>query len=150
MRTTDLAQVLVVSDRPGDTPVLVDAITDRALRGPAAFHVLVPYPAHAEVHPLDARRRDHREEARHDLHEMLPALQAAVPDHSVTGSVSVSKDVMDAVESALTAERFDEIILITVPHEIERRLHVDLPHRLAHLGVPITTIVQPLGAAHPV
>lgn len=61
----------------------------------------------------------------------------------MTGSVSIRTDVTDAVEAAQEGHPFDEIVLITVPHEIERRLHVDLPHRVAHLGVPITTVVQP-------
>jgi hypothetical protein len=27
-----------------------------------------------------------------------------------------------------------------VPHGLERWLHVDLPHRVAHLGLPITVV----------
>lgn len=142
MSSTDPVRVLVVSDRPDDTPMLVEAIADRAHLGPARFHVLVPNPARAEWHPLDPERGDHIAETRKALEDVLPSLQAAAGG-PVTGSVSIRADVMDAVESAQDGHPFDEIVLITLPHEIERRLHVDLPHRLAHLGVPITTVVQP-------
>ncbi len=37
-------------------------------------------------------------------------------------------------------ESFDEIILATAPHDIEAWLHIDLPHRVAHLGLPVTTV----------
>jgi hypothetical protein len=51
---------------------------------------------------------------------------------------------MDAIEEMLHDEPFDEIILSVAPHPIERWLHVDLPHRLALLGVPVTSVGQPV------
>ena len=47
---------------------------------------------------------------------------------------------MDAIEETLAAGDFDEIIVSTLPHHISRWLHVDLPHRLTHLGLPVTTV----------
>jgi len=47
---------------------------------------------------------------------------------------------MDAIEEALDVEKFDEIILSTLPHSVSRWLHVDLPRRVAHLGLPVTTV----------
>jgi hypothetical protein len=47
---------------------------------------------------------------------------------------------MDAIEDALRNEQFDEIILSTLPHSVSRWLHLDLPHRVAHLGLPLTTV----------
>lgn len=134
-------RVLVVCDRPETTPVLLDAICERARRGPSVFHVLVPNPARAEWHPRDFNRRDGVVEAEAELALQVPLLRVAagVPVH---GSVSIRHDVMDAVEEAQVNDPFDEIILITVPHEIERRLHVDLPHRLKHLGVPVSAVQQ--------
>ncbi len=37
-------------------------------------------------------------------------------------------------------EPFDEIIVSVAPHTIERWLHVDLAHRVIHLGLPVTTV----------
>jgi hypothetical protein len=50
---------------------------------------------------------------------------------------------MDAIEEALMRSRYDEIILSTLPRSVSRWLHVDLPRRVAHLGVPVTTVIAP-------
>jgi len=44
------------------------------------------------------------------------------------------------VEEMLHDEPFDEIMLSVAPHTIERWLHVDLAHRVAHLGLPVTLV----------
>jgi hypothetical protein len=54
MASPDLAQVLVVTDRVEAPPKLLDSIRGRTARGPLEFHVLVPNPALAEWHPIDA------------------------------------------------------------------------------------------------
>ena len=50
---------------------------------------------------------------------------------------------MDAsrIEETLRDRAFDEIILSTLPPTVSRWLHLDLPHRVAHLGLPLTTVV---------
>jgi hypothetical protein len=40
---------------------------------------------------------------------------------------------------------YDEIILSTLPRAVSRWLHIDLPSRVAHLGVPLTTVVAQEG-----
>jgi hypothetical protein len=47
---------------------------------------------------------------------------------------------MDAIEETLHDREFDEIILSTLPRSVSKWLHVDLPRRVAHLGLPVTTI----------
>jgi hypothetical protein len=47
---------------------------------------------------------------------------------------------MDAIEEALHEGDYHEIILSTLPHRVSRWLHVDLPQRVAHLGLPLTTV----------
>jgi hypothetical protein len=48
---------------------------------------------------------------------------------------------MDAIEETLQGGNFDEIILSTLPRSVSRWLHIDLPSRVSHLGIPVTVIV---------
>jgi hypothetical protein len=48
---------------------------------------------------------------------------------------------MDAIEEALQAGSYQGIILSTLPRSVSRWLHLDLPHRVAHLGLPVTTVI---------
>jgi hypothetical protein len=48
---------------------------------------------------------------------------------------------MDAIEEALHDGEFHEIILSTLPHSVSTWLHLDLPHRVSNLGLPLTTVV---------
>jgi hypothetical protein len=134
-------RVLVVTDRTAATPALLDTIRGRAARGPAEFRILVPNPAAAEWHPTHPERRDKVVEAEAVLAAALPLVEEAA-GHAVQGVVSIRHDPMDAIEDALQDARFDEIILATAPHGIERWLHVDLPHQVAHLGLPVTTVTD--------
>ena len=47
---------------------------------------------------------------------------------------------MDAIEEALHDGDFHEIVLSTLPHNLTRWLHLDLPQRVEHLGLPVTTV----------
>jgi uncharacterized membrane-anchored protein len=135
------AQVLVVADHTAVTPELADALRARAQDGPATFHVLVANPApSAEVTEHERRRRHDEGERVLDL--TLPFIARAV-GAGVTGSVSVRHNPMDAIEEALHEGDFQEIVLSTRPHSVTHWLHLDLPRRVEHLGLPTTTIVAP-------
>jgi hypothetical protein len=54
---------------------------------------------------------------------------------------------MDAIEETLHDGDFDEVILSTLPRSVSRWLHIDLPRRVGHLGVPVTTVVAEERAA---
>ncbi|WP_156028219.1 hypothetical protein [Candidatus Solirubrobacter pratensis] len=130
-----------MTDRTAATPALLRAIRERVARGPAVFRVLVPNPAPVEWHPLHPKRHDKVEEAERVLLRALPRIQDAV-DGAVRGRVSVRHDAMDAIEEMLHDEPFDEIILSMAPRRGEGWPHLDLPHRLAHLGLPVTTVEE--------
>jgi hypothetical protein len=146
MSTPDPTRVLVVTDRTAATPALLDTIRGRAARGPAEFRILVPNPAAAEWHPTHPESHEKVEEAKRVLAEALPLVEEAA-GHAVEGFVSIRHDPMDAIEETLHDEPFDEIILATAPHGVERWLHVDLPHRVAHLGLPVTTVTDEQASA---
>ena len=131
-------RVLVVTDRIAASPALLQAIRARAERGPIDVRMLVPNPAPAEWHPGHPERHAKAEAAQSVLAQTLPEMRTAagVP---VDGSVSTRHDPVDAIEEVLHDEPVDELIIATTPHHIEGWLHVDLPHRVAHLGLPVTT-----------
>jgi hypothetical protein len=142
MESSGAADVLVVAHRTAATPALLDAIRERAARGPARFHLLVPNPFIADWHPIHPERHEQEKitEAQHVLALALPLFDEAAAGH-VDGSVSIRHDPMDAIEEAVFGGDYDEIILSTLPRSVSRWLHVDLPHRVAHLGLPLTTVI---------
>jgi hypothetical protein len=132
------AQILIVADKTAATAQLADALRDRAATGPCSFHLLVPNPDHNGWRPSSLQHPDltHGEQV---LALALPVLRQASAAE-VTGAVSIRSDPFDAVEDILTLRSFDEIIVSTLPHHVSMWLHVDLPRRLAHLGMPVTTV----------
>jgi len=132
------AQVLVVARTTAPTPALLDAIRARVAQGPASFFLLVPNPAeHAEL--TDAERDRHFQEGEQILQLALPLIDQAAGTHA-DGAVSTRHDPMDAIEETLREGDFHEVIVSTLPHGISRWLHTDLPSRVAHLGLPVTTV----------
>src|SRR5581483_3355857 len=133
------AEVLIVAHRmTAATPALLESVSERAARSAASFHLLIPNPAeHAEL--TDAERERMHLEGEHALALALPLLDEAAGAHA-TGSVSPRHDPMDAIEETLRDGNFHEIVLSTPPHHISSLLHADLPHRVAHLGLPVTTV----------
>ena len=129
MEFADPAHVLVVAHKTAATPALLDAVWQRAERGPCFFHLLVPSPG-----PGGAG------DGEQVLALALPLLEEA-GHRPVTGSVSARHDPMDAIEETLHDGDFDEIILSTLPRSVSRWLHIDLPRRVAHLGLPVTTVI---------
>jgi uncharacterized membrane-anchored protein len=137
-RTPSHASVLLLAGWTAATPAVLDAVRDRVATGPATFHLLVPNPSdHGEI--TDGERRRHHEEGERVLALALPLLQEAAGG-PVEGSVSIRHDAMDAVEETLRDGEFHEIIVATMPHHLSHWLHVDLPQRLSHTGLPVTTV----------
>jgi hypothetical protein len=145
MSTSSDSHVLVVAHKTAATPALLDAIGERAERGPARFHLLVPNPHMPGWLPSELAH-PHVSEGEQVLALALPLIEKAAAGCPVDGSVSPRHDPMDAIEEALHGADFDEIILSTLPRAVSRWLHIDLPHRVAHLGLPLTTVVAHEGA----
>jgi hypothetical protein len=141
MTTSGPIRVLVVTDHAAITPALLDTVRGRAARGPVEFRILVPNPAAAEWNPTHPERHKAVAEAQAVLADALPRVAEAA-GHTVEGVVSIRHDPMDAIEETLQSHPFDEIILATTPHKISSWLHVDLPRRVAHLGLPVATVSE--------
>jgi uncharacterized membrane-anchored protein len=132
-------RVLVVTDRIAAAPDLIEIVRARAADGPVDIRLLVPNPAPAEWHPRHPERRAKAAEAEHVLRQTLPALREAA-GANVDGFVSTRHDPIDAIEEHLHDDDVDELILALPAQHLEGWLHVDLPHRVRHLGLPVTTV----------
>jgi hypothetical protein len=132
-------RVLVLADRSAAHPKLLDAMRTRVAQGRVQFRIVVPNPTPAEWHPMHPERRDKAAEAERALAQARPALEDAA-GAPVIASVSIRHDPMDVVDAVIYHEPIDEIILAQPPHPVQRWFHVDLPHRLAHLKLPITSV----------
>jgi hypothetical protein len=140
---TEASRVLVVAHRTARDPSLVDAVAGRAAESPAKFTLLVPAVAHGLHRVVDPE--DHCcEEAEGALRAAIPVLSEAAGAR-VSGMIG-SHDPFAAVWDALNHGGYDEVIVSTHPSRISRWLHIDLPHRIAALGVPVTHVTA--GAQH--
>jgi hypothetical protein len=124
------ARVLIVANRTAATPALVEAVRDRAGRGPCSFALLVPQ--------LRAEELYGDEEARKTLELAIPLLEEA-SGGTVTPLIGPS-DAMRAIERTLVHEHFDEVILSTLPERVSHWLRRDLPTRVQQLGIPVTVV----------
>jgi hypothetical protein len=139
MERSGAAHVLVVADKTAATQLLADALRERADKGPCRFHLLIPNPKKASWHLSEIQHPD-LTQGQQVLALALPVLKEAC-DCEVYGSVSVRHDPMDAIEDAIAADEYDEIIVSTLPHHVSMWLHADLPHRAAAIThLPVTTV----------
>jgi hypothetical protein len=127
--------VLVVLNKVDATAPLLEAVRERAAKGRARFFVLVPNPGHL------AFDRNSPDTAAGEalVAQALPQLQSAAGE-GITARVANSPNAYDDVIAELEARPYAEIIVETPPSHLSHWLHVDLPHRLAELGYPLTTV----------
>ncbi len=130
-------KVLVVAHRTAATQPLLDAVRERAGRGPARFTLLVPNAAHGLHKVVDAEDQD-ANEAQQVLDQALPSLSEAAggPVEGLIGD----PDPSAAVADALNLRGFDEIIISTLSPKVSRWLKLDLPSKVSGHGLPVTTV----------
>src|SRR3954462_12705939 len=122
------ARILIVANRTAATPGLLAEVRGRAARGPCRFTLLVPRP----FWDPDT------EESAITLELAIPLLDEAAGEH-VEGIVG-DTDPFVAVREALDRERFDEVIVSTLPTHVSRWLRLDLPARVKRLGLPVSVV----------
>jgi hypothetical protein len=113
-------RVLVVANRTASTPVLLHEVERRA--GDATFALLIPPQPDADWTAEDARR---------------------LLERAAKGTVEVIDAGDDAalrVHQLVDAHEYDQVIVSTPHHHLDRWRHHDLPRRLRDLGVPLTVI----------
>lgn len=143
-------RVLIVEYRTPITQALLDAVGERAKRGPCTFTLLIPNPAHG-LHKVVDPQDQSASPARSELEQEIPSLRSAAAGMPVEGVVGDS-DPVAAVEDAINIRGFDEIIVSTPSPRLTRWLKLDLPSKIAGMGLPVRTVdpssnTQPTGGA---
>ncbi len=130
-------RVLVVAHKTAATPALIDAVRERATRGPCTFTLLVPNTAHGMHRVVDPEDADINE-AQAVLDLALPLLEEAAGG-PVEGKIG-DPAPLTAIQDALNIEGYDEVILSTLSARVSKWLKLDLPSKVSGLGVPVTTV----------
>src|ERR1700689_5387795 len=130
-------RVLGVAHKTAATQPLLDAVRERARRGPCTFTLLVPNAAHGLHKVVDAEDQG-AGEAQGVLEQALPKLgeAAGAPVEGIVGDA----DPMAAVHDAVNLRGFDEIIVSTLSPRLSRWLNLDLPSKVSGLGLPVNTV----------
>ena len=134
----DRAEVLVVANRTAGAPELLEALKERAEKGPVKFHLLVPSTPHGVTWAADMHAGG--DEAEAHVKAAVEGLRAEGLDVD-DGKVG-DPDPVAAVEDAVNFKEFDEIIVSTLPVHLSKWLKVDLPHRVERAtGKPVTHVI---------
>ncbi len=131
------ARVLVVAHKTAATQPLLDAVRERAARGSATFTLLVPNATHG-LHKVVDPEDQGGGEAKDVIDQALPSLSdaAGAPVEGIVGD----PDPIAAVHDAINLRGFDEVIVSTLPARVSRWLKLDLPSKVAGMGLPVTTV----------
>jgi hypothetical protein len=133
-----MRRCLVVANRTLESDVLHDRLRTLASEGPSEFHLLVPvtHPrgpwSDGSIH-LDAQ------------HRLADALRRFGDlEAPVSGEVADDSSPVRAVGDVLLREpdRFDLIVLSTLPPGPSRWLKLDALHRMQDFGVPVIHVVE--------
>jgi hypothetical protein len=138
MESSTPVKVLVVEHKTSATPLLLDAVRERARRGSCTFTLLVPQTTHG-LHKVVDPHDQSSSEARGELDHTLPALSeaAGMPIQGIVGD----PDPVAAVEDAINLYGFDEIIISTPSPRLARLVRLDLPSKVSGMGVPVTRLI---------
>jgi hypothetical protein len=146
MESSAPARVLVVAHKTAATPALIEAVRERAARGPATFTLLVPNPAHG-LHAIVDPEDQEEGEGQQVLELAIPLLEEAAggPVEGLVGDPSP----MNAIQDAINIHGFDEVIISTLPAKVSKWLKLDLPSKVTGLGLPVTTVTARERASAP-
>jgi hypothetical protein len=124
---------LVVANKTLHADELEARIRELSGLGPARFYLVVPAEPHGGEAPDEARRL-----AEHRLRHLIELLQS--DGIAAEGEVGVP-DPFQAIEDVLEWQRFDEIVLSTLPPTLSRWMAADLPRRLErNFHLPVTRV----------
>ena len=146
MESSSPARVLVVAHKTAATPGLIEAVRERAARGPPRSRCSCPTPPTACTRSSTPRtRRPAR--PRQVLELAIPLLEkaAGAPVEGMVGDPTP----MHAIQDAINLHGFDEVIISTLPVRVSKWLRLDLPSKVPGLGLPVTTVTAEERASTP-
>jgi hypothetical protein len=132
------ARVLVVANKTAASPALLEAVRERASKGPCEFTLLVPNTTHG-LHKVVDPEDQSQSEAEATIELAVPLLEEAASGAPVDAMIGVPEPLA-AIQDAVNLHGFDEIIVSTLPTRVSKWLRLDLPHKVAGLGLPVTTV----------
>ena len=133
-----MSKVLVVANKTAATPALIEAVRERAARGPAPFTLLVPTPPTA----CTARRPrgPGDTEAADDARARPPAARGGGRQRR-SRAWSATAEPLAAIQDAINIHGFDELIISTLPTaRVASGSSSTCRHKAAGLGLPVTTV----------
>jgi hypothetical protein len=128
----DTTRVLVLANRTADSSQLRDALLERRDRGPIEVTLLVPaaWEAQDPHGGVETGRRRVRS-ALANLRDTGLEVRCHLGD----------PDPVTALREAWDPERYDEVIVSTLPSRVSKWLQIDLPRRAGKItGVPVTHV----------
>jgi hypothetical protein len=159
-----MPRYLVVANQTLGGERLMEEIRSRVAAGSSTFHLLVPLTpfddwqtawrwgwtsgdtgptaAAIERRDQDVRAARHRAEttAQSRLSQLLGQIRAIGSE--AQGEIGDS-DPVKAIDAAMAAEDFDEIIISTLPEGVSHWLRMDVPNRVKRkFKIPVTTVTS--------
>jgi GABA permease len=149
-----VGKYLVVANQTLGGQQLLDEVRRRKAQGPSSFYVVVPNTRTVEVAPapmgavppgtagVAVEEEDRRATliAQSRLNQALSDLRAEGLE--ARGEIG-DADPLVAISTAMEQDRFDEIIISTLPTGISKWLGMDLPSRAERkFKVPVTTVTS--------
>jgi hypothetical protein len=135
--SADRTSVLVVAaDHTADSDELLDALRERAERGPAAFTLMVPATPAGVARAADMA--PDVEEAERRARSALERLREA----GLEGEARVGdSEPLSATQDALNFGDYDEVIVATSGRTVSRLARMDLAHRIeGATSLPVTRV----------
>jgi hypothetical protein len=122
--------ILVVANVTATSDELLEALKQRAARGPTSFTLIIPATAFGG--------------GRRTAHETLAAAVERLLAAGLEADGNVGPDdPIVAVTEAWDPKRHDEIVVSTLPMRFSKWLHAGLPERIARLtGAPVTHVIS--------
>jgi hypothetical protein len=132
------ARVLVVANRTAESPELLNALQERAGRGPCEFTLLVPETPHGLAWAAD-RAAGHDEAEQHRQAFVEELREEGIP---LAEAKTGDGDPLAAIQDECNFNEYDELIVSTLPLRVSKWLKVDLPSKArAATGLPVSHVV---------